>query len=75
MRGQTLKMKNLMMRRADNNVTTGLLTTNLSWQQNGLCKVLSHDITCDSSPSNLVPIVLTVGSPSNTKFLENSFTV
>ena len=74
-RGKTLKMKNLMMRRADNIVTTGLLTTNLSWQQNGLCTGFSHDITCDSSPSNLVPIVLTIGSPSNTKFLEKSFTV
>ena len=60
------------MRQADNIVKTG---TNLSLQQNDWCKVLSHEITCDSSPSNLVLIVLTVGSPSNTKFLENSFTV
>ena len=60
------------MRRADNIVKTG---TNLSWQKNDLCKVLSHEIICDSSPSNRVLIFHTVGSPSNTKFLENSFTV
>ena len=63
------------MWRADNHVKTGLLKTNLGWQKNDWYKVLSHDITCDSSPSNLVFIVLTVGSPSNTEFLENSFNV
>ena len=61
-----------MMWQADNIVKTG---TNLRLQQNDWCKVLSNEITFDSSPSNLVLIVLTVGSPSNMKFLENSFTV
>ena len=60
------------MWQADNVVKTG---KNLRLQQNDWCKVLSLEITCDSSPSNLILIVLTVGSPSNMKFLENSFTV
>ena len=65
----------LIMRQADNIVKTGLLTTYLSWRNNDWCKVLSHDITFDSSPSNLVLMFHTVGSPSNKKFLEKSFTV
>ena len=60
------------LRRADNIVKT---CTNLSWQKNDWCKVLSHEIICDFSPSNMVLIFLILGSPSNAKFLENSFTV
>ena len=60
------------LRRAANIVKTG---TNLSWQKSDWCKVLSHEIICDSLPSNRVLIFLIVGSPSNTKFLEDSFTV
>ena len=70
-----MKIQNLIMQQADNVVKTGLLATNLSWRKNDWCKVLSHDITFESSPSNLVLMFHTVGSPSNTKFLENSFTV